>query len=88
MLKKSVFLHKVVPRSGFYPRTRAFTLCYNWNGLFRDPLCGATLRNWYIVRRYAVLEAEWLRKGHFCDQFFTKFNDTGCVCDRESERSG
>ena len=27
------------------------------------------------------------RKGHFCDQFFTKFHDTDCVYDREPERS-
>ena len=26
-------------------------------------------------------------KGHFCDQFLTKFNDTECVYDRELERS-
>ena len=29
----------------------------------------------------------YYRKGHFCDQFFTKFNDTEYVYDREPERS-
>ena len=30
----------------------------------------------------------YCRKGHFCDQFFTKFNDTTvCMIDKELERS-
>ena len=30
----------------------------------------------------------YYRKGHFCNQFFTKFNDTECIVyDREPERS-
>ena len=24
--------------------------------------------------------SRYYRKGHFCDQFFTKLNDTECVC--------
>ena len=29
----------------------------------------------------------YYRKGHFCDRFFAKFNDTESVYDREPERS-
>ena len=41
-----------------------------------------------ILSKFALLEAEFLllrairpyySKGHFCDQFFTKFDDTGHV---------
>ena len=31
--------------------------------------------------------SRYYRKGHLCDQFFTKFNDTECVYDREPEWS-
>ena len=30
--------------------------------------------------------SRYCHKGHFCDQFFTKFNDTEFVYDREPER--
>ena len=30
--------------------------------------------------------SRYYSKGHFCNQFFTKFNDTECVYDREPER--
>ena len=31
--------------------------------------------------------SRYYHKGHFCNQFFPKFNDTECVYDREPERS-
>ena len=44
-----------------------------------------TLSKYNIVT--ASSASRYYCSGHFCDQFFTKFNDTECVYDREPERS-
>ena len=58
-----IFLHEVAPRSVFYGHNFIEE---------REPIrCGGSGIATSANRHY--------RKGHFCDQFFTKFNDTECV---------
>ena len=95
MLKKAIFLHDVACSmeiiSSKNPRLytvleaarlppRAITWRHSMERVLSERLR-------YVGSGMASSASRSYRKGNFSDQFFTKFNDTECVYNRESGQS-
>ena len=70
-VKKMDFMHEVAPRSMFYG-----------HNYIEEP---EPLR--CFGSGMASSASRYYRKGNFCDQFVTKFNDTVCMYNREPKQA-